>query len=288
MLRENRNMRNIRKKEENGNLRRTLTRDTALAVLVLTAVTAAGALVREAGMETNLAEKLQAPGLMHWFGTDMLGRDMFCRTLAGLSLSIRFGLVTACFSAVLAGILGVAAAIGPRAVNSAVSWFIDLILGIPHLLLLLLISFACGAGFTGVAAGVILTHWMSLARLLRAEVLHLKAQPYIQMASKLGSSRWKIAWHHCAPHLLPQFCTGLVLLFPHAILHESSVTFLGFGLPAEEAAIGIILSESMGYLMTGKWWLAFFPGAALVLAVLLFYRLGETLNRLFDPGSAHA
>ena len=87
---------------------------------------------------------------------------------------------------------------------------------------------------------------------------------------------------------MPQFLTGLVLLFPHAILHEASVTFLGFGLASEQPAIGVILSESMRYLTTGKWWLALFPGLALVLVVILFALLGDRLHRWLDPASVHA
>lgn len=89
------------------------------------------------------------------------------------------------------------------------------------------------------------------------------------------------------PHLLPQFFVGLVLLFPHAILHEASVTFLGFGLSSEQPAIGVILSEAMRYLVTGQWWLAVFPGALLVVVVGLFYTMGENLRKLTDPGSVH-
>ena len=144
-----------------------------------------------------------------------------------------------------------------------------------------------GKGEAGVAAGIALTHWPSLARLLRAEVLQLKTRPYIQIAEKMGMSPFSIAVQHMLPHLLPQFITGLILLFPHAILHEASVTFLGFGLPPEEPAIGIILSESMKYLMTGQWWLAVFPGAALVAVVLLFEGLGRNVSRLLSPGSVH-
>ena len=92
---------------------------------------------------------------------------------------------------------------------------------------------------------------------------------------------------HLLPHLLPQFLTGLILLFPHAILHEASVTFLGFGLSSEQPAIGVILSESMSYLTTGKWWLAFFPGLALVATVALFALLGDRLRRILDPATIH-
>lgn len=89
------------------------------------------------------------------------------------------------------------------------------------------------------------------------------------------------------PHLFPQFMVGLVLLFPHAILHEASVTFLGFGLSPEQPAIGVILSEGMKYLIMGQWWLAVFPGLALVLVVLLFDLVGSTLRKLLDPASIH-
>ena len=87
------------------------------------------------------------------------------------------------------------------------------------------------------------------------------------------------------PHLFPQFAVGLILMFPHAILHEASITFLGFGLTSEQPAIGVILSESMRYLITGKWWLAVLPGVMLVLTVELFDVAGNALRRLLDPSS---
>lgn len=160
-------------------------------------------------------------------------------------------------------------------------------LGIPHILLLVLISFAMGKGFWGVVVGISLTHWTSLARLIRAEVLQLKASQYIRIAEKLGEGRLAIALRHMVPHLLPQLFVGLVLMFPHAILHEASITFLGFGLSPEQPAIGVILSESMKYLAMGRWWLALFPGLFLVFVVVLFHYTGDTLGRLLDPGHAH-
>ncbi len=160
-------------------------------------------------------------------------------------------------------------------------------MGIPHILLVMLISIACGRGFTGVVAGVALSHWTSLARVIRGEVLQLREAPYILMASKLGVSKMQIVKNHMIPHLLPQFVTGLILLFPHAILHESSITFLGFGLSSEQPAIGVILSESMRYLTTGRWWLALFPGLSLVCVVMLFALLGERVEKLLNPASAH-
>ena len=238
-------------------------------------------------METDFARTNLTPSLLYLFGTDWMGRDMFARTLAGLSLSIRIGLLTAAVSAAAALVLGTAAAVLGRRADAVISWLIDLVMGIPHILLVMLISIACGRGFAGVVAGVSLSHWPSLARVIRGEVLQLRAAPYILAAEKLGVGRIRITAGHMVPNILPQFLTGMILLFPHAILHEASVTFLGFGLSSEQPAIGVILSESMRYLTTGKWWLALFPGLALVLVVILFAMLGERLRRLLDPASAH-
>ncbi|WP_430517194.1 ABC transporter permease [Faecalicatena orotica] len=258
-----------------------------VSAVILLAVCIGGAFCGDAARVTDFSRKNLEPCLRYPFGTDWLGRDMLVRTLKGISLSVLLGMAAAAVSAFIALALGIAAATLGKTVDAVISFVIDLLMGIPHILLLILISVALGKGFRGVAWGVALTHWPSLARLIRAEVMQLKESPYIQIAGKLGKSRWYIAGKHILPHLMPQFLTGLVLLFPHAILHESSVTFLGFGLSSEQPAIGIILSESMKYLVTGKWWLALFPGTALVLVVVLFYVAGENLRKLTDPGSVH-
>ena len=257
------------------------------AVLVLAAVTAAGILPEDQAAATDFSRRNLSPGLYALFGTDWMGRDMFARTLAGLSLSIRIGLLTACVSAGIALLMGTGAAVLGRRADACISWWIDLMMGIPHILLVILISLACGKGVLGVAAGVSLSHWPSLSRVIRGEVLQLRQAPYILVAEKLGVSKMRISVVHMFPHLLPQFLTGTILLFPHAILHEASVTFLGFGLSSEQPAIGVILSESMQYLTTGKWWLALFPGLSLVLVVLLFAMLGERVRKLLDPASVH-
>jgi ABC-type dipeptide/oligopeptide/nickel transport system permease subunit len=258
-----------------------------LSLLFLTAVTVAGYLVRDAAMATDFSRKNLPPGSHHLFGTDWMGRDMFLRTMTGLSMSIRIGLLTATVSAGLAFLMGALAAFLGKAADSVVSWLIDLLMGIPHTLLLMLIAFACGRGFTGIVIGVVVTHWMSLARVIRSEILQLKESGYIKAAEKLGVSKRRIVTKHMAPHLLPQFMVGLILLFPHAILHEAGITFLGFGLSPEQPAIGIILSESMQHLAMGRWWLALFPGLLLVFTVVLFDLAGSCLRKLTDPGSAH-
>lgn len=259
----------------------------AAATLFLVCVTAAGILLEDRALETDFSRINLAPCLRYPFGTDWMGRDMFMRTFAGLSLSIRIGVLTAAVSAVTALLLGTAAAVLGKKADVVISWVTDLVMGIPHILLVMLISIACGRGFAGIVAGVSLSHWPSLARVIRGEVIQLKEAPYILAAEKLGVSKLTNVRRHMIPHLLPQFLTGTILLFPHAILHEASVTFLGFGLSSEQPAIGVILSESMQYLTTGRWWLALFPGLALVAVVVIFALLGERVRMLLDPSSVH-
>ena len=268
-----------------GNRKLTLAAFVA-AVVALAAIVVAGLLVTDAATATDFAQKNLAPSLAHPFGTDWMGRDMLLRTLAGLSMSVLVGLLAAGASSVIALVLGAVAALGGKKADAVVTWLIDLMMGIPHIVLLILISFALGKGFWGVTIGVAVTHWPSLARVVRAEILQCRESTFVAVARKLGQSPLRIALKHMVPYVLPQFIVGLILLFPHAILHEAAVTFLGFGLPPEQPAIGVILSESMAYLSAGMWWLAVFPGLALIATVLLFDVAGSNLRKLIDPHSS--
>lgn len=257
-----------------------------VAAVALVAVVIAGILVGPDASRTDFAAKNLAPCLAHPFGTDWMGRDMLLRTLAGLSTSILVGVAAAAASSLIAAALAAVAALGGRRADGVVNWLVDLCMGIPHIVLLILISYALGKGFWGVTIGVALTHWPSLTRVLRAEILQCRESDFVKAAFMLGESRLAVAWRHMVPYVLPQFIVGLVLLFPHAVLHEAAVTFLGFGLPPEMPAIGIILSEAMGYLSAGAWWLAVFPGLALVAVVMAFDAVGSGLRRAVDPMSA--
>ena len=257
-----------------------------LAAFALLAVVAAGIALYGQATVTDFTAKNLAPSLEYPFGTDWMGRDMLLRTLAGLSTSVLVGLLAAGASSVIALVLGAVAALGGKKADAAVTWLIDLMMGVPHIVLLILISFALGKGFWGVAIGVAVTHWPSLARVVRAEILQCRESTFVAVARKLGQSPVRIALKHMVPYVLPQFIVGLILLFPHAILHEAAVTFLGFGLPPEQPATGVILSESMAYLSAGMWWLAVFPGLALIATVLLFDVAGSNLRKLIDPHSS--
>lgn len=261
---------------------------TVILFVLMVAVYVSGLLIPEEAVSTDVLNARQPPSWGHLFGTDNLGRDLLMRTLKGMSVSMTVGIAASCISAVIAVLIGIAAATGSKWMDGIISWVIDLMMGIPHTVLIILISFSLGRGLKGLLAGIAATHWTSLARLIRGEVLQLRGQHYIAVSRRLGKSSGWILIHHLLPHLAPQFIVGLVLMFPHAILHEASISFLGYGLPPEQPAVGIILSESMRYLSSGMWWMAVFPGLLLVLIVLLIDRLGEALRTVIDPHSAQA
>ncbi len=259
---------------------------SAALVLALGAVLVAGLTMDPALYAPDYTQKSLGPSASHLFGTDYLGHDMFCWSVRGLSLSILIGLAASVVNGLVALVLGSVCAIAGGAVDRVVLWLCDLFMSVPHIVLLILISFAMGGGVTGVVVAVAVTHWPSLTRVIRAEVLRIRTSDYVGASRAFGRTTWWIAVHHVWPCVLPQFLVGSILLFPHAILHESALTFLGFGLPLDSPAIGAILSQSMKFISTGSWWLALFPGLMLVVVVLLAYALGDAVKRLADPRTA--
>ncbi|MFD2114882.1 ABC transporter permease [Paenibacillus yanchengensis] len=253
----------------------------ATAILLLT-ILVVSVLLPDQSTMTNLTVRNVAPSWAYLFGTDWLGRDMLIRTLKGLGLSIQVGLLGATISTVIAVVMGLVAAVSNQVVDRFITSIINLLMSVPHLVLLILISFVCGGGMKGIVIGIMVTHWAGLARIIRAEAMQAMTADYIVLAKQFGRSRWWIARKHVLPHVIPQIITGFILLFPHAILHEAALTFLGLGLSPHQPAIGIILSEAMRYLTTGHWWLAVFPGALLLLVVRSFDRLGEASRVLLQ------
>lgn len=258
-----------------------------LALCYLLGIFFVGLGVKESAYGICFEDKFLAPSLSHPFGTDGLGRDMFFRCMKGLSTSMVIGILAAVVSSFLALVLGILSAVLGGFVDKFINWAVDLCMGLPHIVLLLLISFLMGKGMKGVTIAVALTHWPALTRLVRSEVLQIRSSLYVQTAYRMGKSPYQVAVTHMIPHVLPTYVIGLILLFPHAIMHEAAITFLGFGLPAEMPAIGVILSEAMNHIAAGKWWLALFPGLLLLTVVVLFDVIGDNLKKLWNPQSGN-
>lgn len=270
-----------------SNRRKRIVFYITISVIYLLTIFIVGLTMNPDKYAVDYSAKFISPSLRHLFGTDFMGRDMFWRCIKGLSNSILIGIFASVVSSFIALLFGVSSAIIGGWYDRFINWCVDLCMGIPHLILLILISFMLGRGAIGVTVAVALTHWTGLARLVRAEVLQVRSKQYVQAAYKMGKSKFQVAISHIIPHVLPVYLIGVVLLFPHAIMHEASITFLGFGIPAEVPAIGVILSEAMKHIATGKWWLALFPGLMLLSVVLLFDVIGENLKQLINPNSGN-
>lgn len=258
-----------------------------LASVYLVGILLLGALMEPSSYAVCYENKFLSPCKEHIFGTDFMGRDMFYRCIKGLSNSLTIGVLAAACSSILALVFGIFSALLGGWFDRIVNWAVDLCMGLPHLVLLILISFMLGKGGKGVTIAIALTHWPSLTRIIRSEVLQIRSSQYVKAAYRFGKSRFQVAVTHIIPHVLPVYLIGLILIFPHAIMHEAAITFLGFGLPAQMPAIGVILSEAMNHVVTGKWWLTLFPGVMLLTVVLLFDIIGENLKKLWNPTSGN-
>lgn len=231
--------------------------------------------------------KNMPPSWAHPFGTDFMGRDVLLRSIKGLGLSVQIGLMASFVSSLLALVLGIISALGPKRLDDMICLMIDICMGIPHVMLILMISVMLGGGEQGIIWGVVLTHWPRLTRLIRGEIQQIVNRPYVHIARQQGESAWYIAKVQMWTQVFPQYIVGLVLLFPHAIIHEAGISFLGYGLPLDTPSIGIMLSESIRYLAMGLWWSSFFPGLLLVCAVFLVQEMGQTLEKELNPWTYH-
>lgn len=238
-------------------------------------------------LASDVSKKNLLPSFYNLFGTDWLGRDMFTRTVKGIRLSIYIGLITSFISIIIALLLAGLSAMGGKFLDNLISWLIEIFIGMPHLVFMILLAFIVGGGKKGIIIGVGLTHWPSLARVLRAEILKIKTENYIEISRQFGKSEFFIFKEHILRHILTQMIVGFILLFPHVILHESALTFLGFGLSPQTPALGIILSEGVSNISRGYWWLILFPAIFLILLVKSFDSIGDKVKILLNPVRFH-
>lgn len=257
-----------------GMPRRSLGRGRGLgwALLLLGLLTAYAVLVPAlSGVDERLVffdAAGQPPSWAHPFGTDQQGRDLFGRVAAGVRISLLIAASCAILSAVIGTLVGVFAALAGGWVDRIAMRVVDAANAVPHLLLGIIIVALYRGSVIAIVASIALTHWTQVARIVRGEVLTLREREFVDAAISAGASRWAVARWHLLPAVVPQAVLSAVLLLPHAVWHESALSFLGLGMPPHRASLGTLLDESRDALLLGSWWTLVFPALLLVLATL--------------------
>lgn len=257
-----------------------------VAVILVAAIVLAAWFIPDERVSTAFAGRNDPISPELWLGSDWLGRDMFARIVKGLALSIAVGFCASILSVAIAVLVAGFSSLGVRWVDSAVNWVINCFLGLPSIVLMLILAFAFGGGFWGIVAAVGISTWPPLARILQGQALQVRSEGYVMDSLRRGHSRGWVAVNHVIPALLPHIAVGLIVGFPHAILHEAALSFLGFGFDPATPSLGIILNEASKYITSGQWWLILAPVVALVGLAVLLDRLGNAVRAVLSPATS--
>ncbi|GAA2634614.1 ABC transporter permease [Streptomyces axinellae] len=255
----------------------------AVAVAVVLAVVLVPLLFPLDEQAVDMANKLRPPSPAHPFGTDDVGRDVLLRCVYGLRVSLLVGVVAALASTVIGTAVGAAAGAAGGRTDRMVMRVVDVFSSVPHLLLGIFIVAMFRPGVWPVVVSVGLTHWLSTARIVRAEMLSLRSRPFIDAAISGGASRLRVAVRHLLPGVLPQAGLAAVLMVPHAIWHESALSFLGLGLPTHRASLGNMIQDARGTLLAGDWWPTLFPGLFIIVPTLALAGLAGVWRERINP-----
>lgn len=232
--------------------------------------------------ETNVRSRLQGPSWAHWMGTDRVGRDIFSRILAGLSLTMQVAFGAVAFGIALGVPLGSIAGYAGRWVDSVIMRVMDGLMAFPSRLLAIALVAAQGASIFSLWIAIGFTSLPRYARIIRGGVLSQKQREYVEAARAIGENPVSILVRYILPNSIAPLSVQITLDFAHAILVESSLSFLGLGMGVPSISWGLMLAEAQTYMEFAPW-TAVFPGMAIFLVVLGFNLLGDGLRDIFDP-----
>ena len=232
--------------------------------------------------DQNLARRFRPPGKEFFFGTDNFGRDIFSRIVLGSRYSMIIGAVAMTVSALLGTILGAVAGFYSDVIDNAIMRFMDLLMAIPNIMLAISIIAMLGNGVQNVILAVGISAVPSYARMIRATVLSIKDQEFIEAATCIGSSRLRTLFHHVLPNCIAPIIVQMSLNFSGAILTASGLSFLGLGIMPPTPEWGAMLSSGRPYIREQAW-LVTFPGVAIMTVILALSLIGDGLRDALDP-----
>jgi len=224
-----------------------------------------------------------AKGMVHWLGTDGQGRDMLSAILYGLRTSVAVGLASATFGFAIGVSLGLAAAWFGGALDALVMRLADLQLSFPSVLIALVLLAVLGQGLDKIIVALVAVQWAYYARAARAAALVEIGKDYIAAATALAVSHARILFRHLLPNCLPPLIVLASVQVAAAITLEATLSFLGLGLPITEPSLGLLISNGFTYLLSGHYWISFFPGIGLLAAIVSINVVADRLREVLDP-----
>jgi peptide/nickel transport system permease protein len=236
-------------------------------------------------MDSKLApgERSSTTGKPYWLGTDDQGRDMLSGIFYGIRISLVVG-VTATVAALGLGlVIGLTAAYFGGAVDAVIMRIADIQLSFPAILIALVLLAMLGQGVDKIIVALVAVQWAYYARTVRSAALVERQKEYVEAAQVLALSRTRIVFRHILPNCLPPLIVVATVQVAHAIQLEAALSFLGLGLPITEPSIGLLISNGFQYLLSGKYWISFYPGVALLLTIVAINLVADQLRDILNP-----
>lgn len=222
-------------------------------------------------------------GMTYWLGTDDLGRDMLSAILYGLRISLSVGVVSALVAVIVGASVGLLAAyVGGRTENLLMR-IVDLQLSFPSILVALMILSILGKGIMNVVLALIIVEWATYARTARGTALVERRKEYIEAAESLAIPRRRLIFRHLLPNCMPPLIVIGTIQIGRAIALEATLSFLGLGVPVTEPSLGLLISNGYQYMLSGKFWISFYPGIALLVTLIAINLVGDQLRDVLNP-----
>jgi peptide/nickel transport system permease protein len=222
-------------------------------------------------------------GETYWLGTDAQGRDMLSAIFYGLRISLLVGLLATAIALVIGVTVGLTAAIFGGKVDTLLMRLVDFILGFPTILVALVLLAVIGRGVDKVIIAVVVVQWANYARIMRSSALVERQKQYVEAAYNLGYSRARVMFRHIMPNSLSAVLVVATIQVASAISLEATLSFLGVGVPVTQPSLGLLVATGFDFLMSGDYWISFFPGLALLVLVFSLNLAGDRLRTALDP-----
>jgi peptide/nickel transport system permease protein len=255
----------------------------ALFVLIIVAAAIGPYIVPYDPLASDTAAALQAPSAAHWFGTDQLGRDVFSRVIAATRLDVLIAIFSVALVFLMGGLAGVAAGFFGGWTDRIVSRLADTIMAFPLFVLAMGIVAALGNNVENIVLGTAIVNFPLYARIARAEANIRRDAGFVLAARLSGNGEMRILLTQILPNIMPIMVVQMSLTMGYAILNAAGLSFIGLGVRPPTPEWGILVAEGAGFMVSGEWWIAFFPGLALMIAVFCFNLLGDGLRDIVDP-----